>query len=136
MSKTLVASLTLTLLLPVLCLADTATENALPVPEAAAPATPDPVAEPQKLIPEPKEDEPASCPIREEDRGRAVSQVDMSFLPQSTLFAVKEIDLWGGGDVCEMSLCCGNEHCQPPYVQPECAGTCDLEGTQLCQPGQ
>ena len=131
-SSIVAAGLALSLLAAPLCLAEP-TRDALQL-DAQSPADDDSMPRPEQPILAPEE-ESGACPIRDEDVGQSIALVDRSFLPQVTLFAAEKIDRWGGGggDTCNISLCCGPLHCQPPEVEPECAGDCNLT-TFLCEP--
>ncbi|MEM7351197.1 MAG: hypothetical protein AAF657_10350 [Acidobacteriota bacterium] len=125
--------LTFVLIAPGMALADS--KNLL-TPEIAAsgvpaPRTDEPASEPSEPRIEPNQ-EAGACPIRDEDLGQPASQVDPRFLPQIILFETGRVDQWGSG-MCEEGLCCGDEHCKPPHVAPECTSTCDLD-TFLCRP--
>jgi len=97
-----------------------------------APAEGDLIPEPDQPVIEPGDDA-ESCPVREEDLGQDVSRVDTSYLPEAMIFGSGQVNQWGSGETCNMSLCCGDMHCQPPYVPSECASTCNTD-TWICNP--
>lgn len=47
------------------------------------------------------------------------------------ILSVNSRSSWG--DTCNLSLCCGDEHCQVGHVEEGCEGTCD-PATFLCVP--
>ncbi len=98
---------------------------------SAAPASGELIPGPEQPILEPG-DEPKACPVRDEDLGKDASQIDTSYLPQAMIFAAEKANRWDGG-TCNESLCCGDMHCQPPYVPAECASTCN-PNTWICDP--